>query len=47
MLQVHPNAPVEIQISEDNRQAQFDFQKCAPQHGLVLVLTPMWQCVSY
>ncbi|KAK9839829.1 hypothetical protein WJX81_004853 [Elliptochloris bilobata] len=26
LIQVHPNAPVEIQISEDNRQAQFDFQ---------------------
>ena len=29
LIQVNPEAAVEIQISEDNRQALFDFARCA------------------
>ena len=43
---MHPNAPVEIQISEDNRQAQFDFQKCVAPYpwptGTFLPLCPVF-----
>ena len=32
LIQVNPEAAVEIQISEDNRQALFDFARCPALH---------------